>query len=369
MTNTHIQILDMEEEEENLRKDGETPTELRLLVSCRGKFARGYSSTRESTARGNPTSRADNLSWETVYDKFMKGQWHTAPPSVIREMAVRTALQFTKDHLDTYKNRDPENLSPSNNYLQLMWIASGSHIDVSITQIPSRSKEIPAMLSFALTRLYYYARKKKGPHIRKTVKNMSLGIHSKKWMQQQRNLVLLDTDKYAPIQDATSYQHDNASKVYMMMKIHKQKTTLGRILVQGFSYLEATANFVSYYGYYILKGLSHPIKFLKVRAEHEYVGLDAALAYIFEINCIDKKGPTLTELDVEGRYPSIKHNTVHKAFKEFFEFVPELTIYINVWARSLYLLDHALVQVDGTVYQQKSGLSQGSAACSSTLSS
>ena len=115
---------------------------------------------------------------------------------------------------------------------------------------------------------------------------------------------------------ASEYQHDNASKIYMMMKIHKQKTpTPGRILVQGFSYLEASAKFVSYHGYYILKRLEHPIKFLKVRAEHEYVGLDAALAYIFEINCIDKKGPTLTELDVEGCYPSIKHSTVHTAFK------------------------------------------------------
>ena len=55
---------------------------------------------------------------------------------------------------------------------------------------------------------------------------------------------------------------------------------------------------------------------------------------------------------------------VNQAFLYFFDFVPGhlLKTYLNVWARALYLLEHTFIQVEGTVYQQTSGLSQGSAA-------
>ena len=67
---------------------------------------------------------------------------------------------------------------------------------------------------------------------------------------------------------------------------------------------------------------------------------------------------------MEGCYPSIKHDMVNQAFLYFFDFVPGhlLKTYLNVWARALYLLEHTFIQVEGTVYQQTSGLSQGSAA-------
>ena len=155
----------------------------------------------------------------------------------------------------------------------------------------------------------------------------------------------------------------NASKIYMMQKIHKMRTpTPGRILVQGFSWLEA--KFISIYGYTILKQLTTPIAFHHIRAEYEYKGLDLALNEIQEINDSCSAPPTLIELDVEACYPSIKHDMVNRAFFYFFEFVPDLliTIYVNVWARALYLLNHTYIQVNGIVYQQKSGLSQGSAA-------
>ena len=89
-----------------------------------------------------------------------------------------------------------------------------------------------------------------------------------------------------------------------------------------------------------------------------------ALNEIQEINGACGESPTLIELDVEACYPSIKHDTVNRAFFYFFEYVPDhlITVYVNIWARTLYLLDHTYIQVDGVVYQQKSGLSQGSAA-------
>ena len=37
-------------------------------------------------------------------------------------------------------------------------------------------------------------------------------------------------------------------------------------------------------------------------------------------------------------------------------------VYINVWARAIFLLDHAFIQVEKHVYKQVGGLSQGSAA-------
>ena len=312
-----------------------------------------------------PLFGPDNHSWENLATMFMAGKWYSATPSAIREMSFNIALQYTRDHLDEYRSRDPENLIPSNLYLQLLWLGSGIHIDVPINTLPSRSKLLPSPLSVGLTKLFYYARKRKGPHIRKTDKGMGLGIQSKAWFHAQRSLVLNDATKYLRVPEPNLYVRKNASKIYMMAKIHKQRTpTPGRILVQGFSWLEASAKFISFYGYTILKQLTTPIAFHKIRAEYEYKGLDMALNEICEINCACGEPPTLVELDVEACYPSIKHDTVNRAFMYFFQFVPAnyLTVYINVWARSLYLLNHTYIQVNGIVYQQKSGLSQGSAA-------
>ena len=128
----------------------------------------------------------------------------------------------------------------------------------------------------------------------------------------------------------------------MMQKIHKNRTqTPGRILVQKFSYLEASAKFVSYFKYYILISLKTPLMFLKIRAEYEYKNLNSTLKF----NEVSGQ-PTLIELNIKACYLSIKHNTIHKAFYYFLQYVPPylMVLYINVWARVLYLLDHAMIQ-------------------------
>lgn len=150
----------------------------------------------------------------------------------------------------------------------------------------------------------------------------------------------------------------------MMQKIHKGKIPVpGRILVQGFSYMEASAKFISFFGYSILKELRTPYRFHTIRAEYEYVGLDMALNNLYDMKEIHGP-PTLIELDVEGCYPSIDHAMVNEAFIYFFDYVPAqmIRLYLNVWARSLYLLQHVMIQVEGKVYKQTRGLAQGSAA-------
>ena len=146
----------------------------------------------------------------------------------------------------------------------------------------------------------------------------------------------------------------------MMQKIHKNRFPVpARIIVQGFSYLVASAKFISFLGYCILKELTTHIPFHEIRAEYEYKGLDNALNAICDIR--QQAGPpTLIELDVEGCYPSIRHSMVNDAFEYFFEFVPRelIVLYVNVWARSLWILDHAMIQVDKQIYRQTSGLSQ-----------
>ena len=175
---------------------------------------------------------------------------------------------------------------------------------------------------------------------------MGLAIFSKKWFFTERAKSLLDPTKYLVHTTPTTCHKCNASRIYMMPKIHKSKNPVpGRILVQGFSYLEASAKFISYFGYSILKELLTPLTFHECRAEYEYLGLNMALKAITTEN-LNGPPPTLIELDVEGCYPSIKHENVDSAFKYFFEFVPEhlLNLYINVCARALYLLNHKLME-------------------------
>ena len=58
------------------------------------------------------------LSWESIEKMFGNGRWYSATPSAVREMALQLALNYTKEHLDTYRDRDPEHLSPSDyNYV------------------------------------------------------------------------------------------------------------------------------------------------------------------------------------------------------------------------------------------------------------
>ena len=137
----------------------------------------------------------------------------------------------------------------------------------------------------------------------------------------------------------TTYHKCNARQVQRKIPVP------GRILVPGFSYLEASAKFISYFGYSILKELLTPLTFQECRVEYEYLGLNMALKAITTSNL---NGPptTIIELDLEGCYPSIKHENFDAAFKYFFEFVPEhlLNFYINVWARVLYLLNHKLME-------------------------
>ena len=90
-----------------------------------------------------------------------------------------------------------------------------------------------------------------------------------------------------------------------MPKIHKNKTPVpGRILVQGFSWMEASAKFVSFFGYAIFKELKAFLPFHKVRAEYEFKGLDNAMDYLYEYNTQQNwdstRECTLIELDVEG---------------------------------------------------------------------
>ena len=74
--------------------------------------------------------------------------------------------------------------------------------------------------------------------------------------------------------------------------------------------------------------------------------------------------PVLVELYVEACYPTIKHDTVHRAFQYYFQHVPKhfTVLYLNILARAPRILNHAYIQVEGIVYRQTSGLSQGSAA-------
>ena len=311
-----------------------------------------------------PLFGSGTLSWESLTEMFRDGRWYSATPSAVREMALQLALNYTRENIDTYRNRDPEHLAPSDTYLQIMWLASHSHLDVKYGVLPTRSKLLPPSLTVAFTQLFYLARRRKGPHVRKTDKGMGLALQSKQWLKTERAKVINDTSKYIPIANPNQYTQLNASRIYLMQKIHKGKIPVpGRILVQGFSYLEASAKFISFFGYTVLKELTTPIKFHEIRAEYEYKGLDMALNQIQEYNEVSGQ-PTLIELDVEGCYPSIKHEMVNQAFLFFFEYVPAhlMKVYINVWARSLYLLNHTYIQVEGQVYQQVSGLSQGSAA-------
>ena len=129
-----------------------------------------------------------------------------------------------------------------------------------------------------------------------------------------------------------------------------------------------SAKFVSFFGYAILKELKTFIPFHKIRAEYEFKGLDNALDYLYEYNTQNNWDPTLqctlVELDVEACYPSINIPAVNDAFTYFLNFVPDhfIPLYINIWARAIYLLDHAYIQVDGILYKQTKGLAQGSAA-------
>ena len=165
----------------------------------------------------------------------MEGRWHTASPSEIRELALQTALNYTGTHIDAYRNRDPEHLVQSDTILQGLWLSSGCHIDVRMNQLPSRSRLIPPSLSYLMTRLFYLSRNKRGPYFRKTDKGMGLGVFSKSWFKAERDKVLLDPIKYELMEHPADQTKINASKIYMMQKIHKERVPVpARVLVQGF---------------------------------------------------------------------------------------------------------------------------------------
>ena len=217
--------------------------------------------------------------WDALREMELQDKWDSATPSAIREMALQTALQYTHNNLDQYRNCYPESLLENNTMLQLMWLGSAIHIDVQQHhQLPTRSKLIPSTLTIGLTQLFYRGRHRRGPHIRKTDKAMELAIFSKKWFFTERANSLLDPAKYRVHTTPTTYDKCNANRIYMMPKIHKGKIPVpGCILVQGFSYLEASAKFISYFGYSILKVLLAPLTFHECRAEYEYMSLNMAL--------------------------------------------------------------------------------------------
>ena len=72
---------------------------------------------------------------------------------------------------------------------------------------------------------------------------MGVTYFPKSWMFARRGENINDTTKYTRIDIPNSYTIENASKIYMMPKIHKNKDPVpGRILVQGFSWMELVQN-------------------------------------------------------------------------------------------------------------------------------
>ena len=161
-----------------------------------------------------PLIRRGQLSWENISDLFMDGRWYLATPSAIREMALELALSYTRQHLGSYRNRDPENLCPSDNHLQLLWQASHSHLDVKYGVLPTRSKLLPPSLTIGFTQLFYLSRRRRGPHIRKTDKGMGLGFMSKKWLRTEREKVI------------STEQNTNQLKLHpgIRLKMHLEST-------------------------------------------------------------------------------------------------------------------------------------------------
>ena len=76
-------------------------------------------------------------------------------------MALQTALRYTHNDLDQYRNCDPENLLENDTMLQLMWLGSAIHIDIQQHQLPTRSKLIPSTLTIGLTQLFYRGRNRR----------------------------------------------------------------------------------------------------------------------------------------------------------------------------------------------------------------
>ena len=168
-------------------------------------------------------------------------KWNSKESGIVRRQASYEKWYY-KQHCDIlqYRNRDPENLLENNTMLQLMWLGSAIHIDVQQHHLPTGSKLIPSTLAIGLTQLFYRGRNRRGPQIRKTDKGMGLAIFSKKCIFTERAKSLLDPTKYLVHTTPTTYHKCNGSRIYMMPKIHKGKIPVpGRILVKGFSYLEA----------------------------------------------------------------------------------------------------------------------------------
>ena len=155
-------------------------------------------------------------------------------------MAFMTALSYTKQHLYSYRSRDPENACPNDNILQLLWLGSHCHNDVTYGTLPSRSKLIPISLTIGLTQLFYLARRRQGPHIRKTDKGIGLGLQTKKWLKTERTKVLTDPTKYIEVQNPDPYTLQNASRIYVYDAENSQGTNSSarthprtRILIYG----------------------------------------------------------------------------------------------------------------------------------------
>ena len=157
--------------------------------------------------------------------------------------------------------------------LQLLWLGSSCHIDVSLNQLPTRIKLMPSTLTLGLTKLFYFSRRKRGPHIRKTDKGMGLALQSKQWLRTERAKVILDPNKYIIAPSPTLLLAFSLCRKFTK----NIKPVPGRILVQGFSYLEASAKFIRFFGYAILKEISKEFGFHEIRAEYELKGLDMAL--------------------------------------------------------------------------------------------
>ena len=224
---------------------------------------------------GPPTHALDQ-----ICALILHGRWYRATPTAIREMALQTALAYTSTHLDSYTTRNPENLPPSEMILQLLWLGSSCHIDVSRNQLPTLSKLMPSTLKLGLTKLFDFSRRKRGPHIRKTDKGMGLALQSKQWLRTERAKVILDPNKYIIAPSPSLFLAFSLCRKFTK----NVKPVPGRILTQGFSYLEASAKFIRFFGYAILKEISKEFGFHEIRAEYAYKGLDMALDQIHLLN-------------------------------------------------------------------------------------
>ena len=68
-------------------------------------------------------------------------------------------------------------------------------------------------LTVGMTKLFYMARRKRGPHIRLSDKGMGLTYFPKSWMFARRGENINDPTKYTRIDIPNSYTIENASKI------------------------------------------------------------------------------------------------------------------------------------------------------------